>query len=249
MPEPCQPLAPEAPPAEQLWGRASPCTLRIGGLTPLTTLDYPGELAAVLYCQGCPWRCRYCHNGHLVETDGGDSIDWEVVLDFLQERRGLLDAVVLSGGEPTLQRALPAALAQIRALGFKVGLHTAGPWPGRLAAVLGLVDWIGLDIKALPEDYPLVTGVPRSGERAWRSLALLLRSGVDYEVRTTPMPGLDDRAYLGRLMDRLAAAGVRHYALQQCRAGQLLDPTLTPRPLPVDWPAPPFPHFTLRGTA
>lgn len=221
--------------------------LRIGGLTPLTTLDFPGELAAVLYCQGCPWRCRYCHSSHLIPPNGGERISWESALAFLRDRRGLLDAVVLSGGEPTLQGALPAALAQIRALGFRVGLHTGGPWPERLAAVLGLVDWVGLDIKALPEDYPLVTGVPGSGERAWHSLALLLASGVACEVRTTPMPGLDDRAYLYRLMDRLAAAGVRHYALQQCRAGQLPDPDLRPRPLPADWPGQPFPQFVVRG--
>lgn len=200
--------------------------LRIGGLTPLTTLDYPGELAAVVFCQGCPWRCRYCQNGDLLPARRNDLIPWSRVRALLDRRHGLLDAVVFSGGEPTLQAALPAALAEVKALGFKVGLHTAGPYPHRLRPALPYLDWVGLDIKALPEDYPAVTGVPGSGERAWASLRLLLGAGVALEVRTTPMPGLDSADYLGRLMQRLADAGVRDYVLQQCRTRHSLDPRL-----------------------
>ena len=224
-------------------------TLRVGGLTPLTTVDYPGELAAVIYCQGCPWRCRYCHNGHLLDPDGGERIDWADIIAFLQTRRGLLDAVVFSGGEPTAQAALPDAMAEVRALGFKIGLHTGGPYPERLSPLLPLVDWIGLDIKAVPDDYPLVTGVPGSGERAWRSLRLLLDAGVDLEVRTTPMPGLDDRGYLGQLMEELARTGVRNYALQRCRETHLLDSSVD-RPWPQSegvWTGQPFEHFQVRG--
>ena len=176
-------------------------TLRIGGLTPLTSVDYPGELAAVVYCRGCPWRCPYCHNADLQDPDGPCEPSWAEVLDFLERRRGLLDAVVFSGGEPTAQQALGAAMAEVRAMGFKVGLHTGGPYPERITQLLPLVDWIGLDIKALPEDYPLVTAVPGSGDKAWQSLHLLLEAGVDLEVRTTPMPGLDAPAYLDQLAE------------------------------------------------
>ena len=212
--------------------------LRLGGLTPLTSVDYPGELAAVIYCQGCPWRCPYCHNGHLLdaapegEGEGAsegiaqDAITWPKVLELLRSRRGLLDAVVFSGGEPTAQSVLADAMAEVRALGFKVGLHTGGPYPQRLRALLPLLDWVGLDIKALPEDYPQVTGVPGSGDQAWQSLALLLEAKVSLEVRTTPMPGLDDDAYLYRLMHKLAEAGVTHYALQQAQSAHLLEPAL-----------------------
>lgn len=216
-------------------------SLEVGGLTPLTSIDYPGELAAVVYCRGCPWRCRYCHNAHLVDpgaagADDSEHIGWADVMAFLERRRGLLDAVVFSGGEPTAQSELAAAMAQVRALGFKIGLHTAGPYPERLIPLLPLLDWIGLDIKALPEDYPLVTGVVGSGDKAWRSLRLLLDAGIPLEVRTTPMPGLDDRAYLQKLMQRLAEAGAIDYALQQCLPEHALDSALASQstPLPPD---------------
>ena len=143
-----------------------------------------------------------------------------------------------------LQAALPAAMAEVKARGFKVGLHTAGIYPQRLRLVLPDLDWVGLDIKALPEDYPAVTGIPRSGTGPWESLGLLLDAGVALEVRTTPMPGLDSAAYLDRLMQRLAAAGVRDYVLQRCHTEHSLDrrlhaqipaaPTVwSPAPLPV----------------
>jgi pyruvate formate lyase activating enzyme len=226
----------------------TPDQLRVGGLTPLTTIDYPGELAAVVYCQGCPWRCRYCQNGALLDPDGGDLIPWPDVLAFLETRRGLLDAVVFSGGEPTAQAALVSALAEVRALGFKTGLHTGGPYPERLASLLPLLDWVALDIKALPEDYPLVTGVPGSGDKAWRSLALLIAAGANLEVRTTPMPGLDDRDYLARLMERLAATGVTDYALQVYHPEHRLDSSLDVHGQVhiEDWRSHPFDRLTIR---
>jgi pyruvate formate lyase activating enzyme len=144
-------------------------------------------------------------------------IAWPEVLSFLQRRRRLLDAVVFSGGEPTLQSALLVAMAEAKAMGYKVGLHTAGPYPERLRRVLPYVDWVGLDIKALPADYPAITGVPGSGEQAWESLRLLLDSNVRLQVRTTPMPGLDSENYLGQLRRQLLDAGVRHHVIQVCR--------------------------------
>ena len=225
--------------------------LEVGGLTPLTSIDYPGELAAVIYCRGCPWRCRYCHNAHLLAAgdDGGELIGWAEVMAFLKQRWGLIDAVVFSGGEPTAQSGLGAAMTQVRGLGFKIGLHTGGPCPERLVSLLPLLDWVGLDIKALPEDYPLVTGVPGSGDKAWRSLRLLLDAGVSLEVRTTPMRGLDNRDYLQGLMQRLSAAGVTDYVLQQCQPEHVLDPTLEPHALPLQsdlWPPSGFRAFSVR---
>lgn len=200
--------------------------LRVGGLTPLTTLDLPGELAAVVFCQGCAWRCRYCHNTHLLPARAQPQVPWAEVRGFLGRRQGLLDAVVFSGGEPTLQSALGQAMHEVRALGFKVGLHTAGAYPARLGRLIDLLDWVGLDIKALPEDYPAITGVPGSGQRAWASLRLLLDAGVSLQVRTTPLPGQDSPADLAGLRERLAGLGVREHLIQRCRTGHTLDPAL-----------------------
>ncbi|WP_295577061.1 anaerobic ribonucleoside-triphosphate reductase activating protein [uncultured Lamprocystis sp.] len=201
--------------------------LRVGGLTPLTTVDYPGELAAVVFCQGCPWHCRYCHNAHLLPSVAVGLIPWAEVRRFLEARRGLLDAVVFSGGEPTLQPSLMGAMEQVRALGFKIGLHTSGAYPARLKKLLPLLNWVGLDIKALPDDYPAITGVPKSGERAWESLGILLAAGVPLEVRTTILPGHEGDATLVTLKARLAALGVKTHHIQQCRMERVLDPTLS----------------------
>ena len=201
-------------------------TLQIGGVTPLTTIDYPGELAAVVFCQGCPWRCRYCQNGHLVERADQGTLAWQDVLRWLERRKGLLDAVVFSGGEPTLQRELPEAINAVRSLGFKVGMHTAGCYPERLARLLPSLDWVGLDIKALPEDYPGLTGVPESGSRAWQSLQNLIDAGVPHEVRVTVHDSLLPRERLIRLLDRLEERGTRKIMLQPCRGSNMLDPAL-----------------------
>jgi pyruvate formate lyase activating enzyme len=226
--------------------------LRVGGFTRLTTIDYPGELSAVVFCQGCPWRCRYCQNGDLLDAGAGESrIDWADIRAFLRQRVGLLDAVVFSGGEPTVQTALGAAISETRALGYKIGLHTSGAYPERLRPLLPLIDWVGLDIKALPEDYATLTGVPDSGERAWSSLALLLEAGVNLEVRTTLMTDWTPD-YLRALSRKLAATGVRRYVLQVCATQRALDPNLPgyaimPRELVEAVDPTAFEHLDIRG--
>ena len=199
-------------------GTVPATALRLGGLTPLTTIDFPGRLAAVLYCQGCPWRCSYCHNPELLPADTPAQLSWSDALGFLQQRLGLLDGVVFSGGEPTLQAALPAALQACRELGLQTGLHTGGMYLPRLVTALPLLDWVGLDIKALPARYPFLTATPASGSKPWEALDWLLASGIDHEVRTTWHAGLFSVDGLWALADTLADAGVAHWALQECRA-------------------------------
>jgi pyruvate formate lyase activating enzyme len=190
--------------------------IRIGGFVPFTTIDYPGCLAAVIFCQGCPWRCRYCHNPHLLPARGANEIAWSQIARRLQERRGLLDAVVFSGGEPTLQAALPDAMRAVKAMGFRVGLHTAGIYPKRLAEVLPLVDWVGMDIKAPFEDYDALTHTPGSARRARESLELVLASGVAHELRTTADSRLTDEK-LEQLARELVRLGATRHVLQRCR--------------------------------
>ena len=192
--------------------------LRVGGLSRLSTCDWPGELVATVFCQGCPWACGYCHNPHLIPPNAETEIEWPEVLSFLESRRGLLDGVVFSGGEPTLQAALPEAMRAARALGLRIGLHTAGPYPGRLAEVLPLVDWIGFDVKAAFAEYEGITAVAGSGGKARESLLLVLASGVPADIRTTVHDALLDRAALARLADDLDALGVSGHRLQAFRA-------------------------------
>jgi pyruvate formate lyase activating enzyme len=198
-------------------------SLRVGGVTRWTSIDFPGRLAAVVFCQGCPWRCGYCHNPDLLQAGATTGQDWAQVLAFLQTRVGLLDGVVFSGGEPTLQTALPAALADVRALGFETALHTGGMYPQRLAAVLPLLDWVGLDIKAPRAHYDAVTATPGSAVPVQESLHKLVESGLSYECRTTWHEDLFPVAELVALAQDLAGQGVRNWVLQAGRPGALAD--------------------------
>ncbi len=225
-------------------------SLRIGGFTPFTTTDYPGQLAAVVFCQGCPWRCTYCHNPHLLPVEGPESHAWPDLLRFLASRRGLLDAVVFSGGEPTLQGGLADAMRAVKALGFRIGLHSAGMYPDRLARVLPLVDWIGLDVKAPRAAYPRITGVPAAGDAVFDSLRLILNAGVDYELRCTWRPDLLSAADLANLGDELIALGANRLVIQECRpTGQAATLNAIPpaRRDGIGALAGRFAHFALRA--
>lgn len=200
--------------------------MQIGGLTPLTSTDYPGCLAAVIFCQGCPWRCGYCHNPHLIPRDNGQ-LDWSSAMDFLRRRQGMLDAVVFSGGEPTLQDDLQSAINEVRDLGFKIGLHTGGTYPSRLKELLPMLDWVGMDIKASLADYTKVTNTPESGGKAWESASLLLESGVPHEFRTTVHPLLHTPDSILRLAEELRGLGAKHYVLQEFRPQGCADETVS----------------------
>jgi anaerobic ribonucleoside-triphosphate reductase activating protein len=150
-------------------------------------------------------------------------LEWSAVIDFLNRRRGLLDAVVFSGGEPTLQDNLKSAISEVRDLGFRVGLHTGGIYPSRLGELLPLLSWVGMDIKAVFSDYDKVTGTPKSGERARESARRLLDSGVPYEFRTTVHPIYHTQDSLLQLAEELQQLGVKHYLLQEFRSHGCTD--------------------------
>jgi len=192
----------------------APC---IGGLVPFSTVDWPGKLAAVVFVAGCPWRCHYCHNPALQERR--PILEWEQVHGLLARRRGLLDGVVFSGGEPCSDGTLPRMVDAVRELGFKVGLHTAGIYPRQLQALLGRLDWVGLDIKALPSGYAALTGRRYSSAPVWTSLELLLAWGGDFECRTTWSPDWLKEEELLDLAQELARRGVQNYAVQGYREG------------------------------
>lgn len=185
----------------------------VGGLTPLSTTDWPGMLAATVFCQGCAWNCPYCHNAGLRAFGAGERF-WAEVLAWLETRQGLLEAVVFSGGEPLLQPGLAEAMHEVRTLGFKVGLHTSGMAPEALARVLSLCSWVGLDLKAPRAAYARITGVVDSAGPAWESLDLVRASSAAFELRTTWHPALLSEAELLELGRELSGLGGVEWALQ-----------------------------------
>lgn len=198
---------------------ASDTILQIGGVTPFTTIDFPGKLAAVVFCQGCPWRCRYCHNRHLLPAGEQGKHRWQDVLDWLGTRRGLLEGVVFSGGEPLLQRALPQAVGQLHDLGFDAALHTSGVYPERLRDILPSIDWVGLDIKAPFDEYGTITG-GGDGERVRESLRILLESGKPHELRCTLDPVFFTVGRAEKMAYQLVELGAEALVLQTCRDGE-----------------------------
>ena len=206
--------------------RAEERDLRIAGLVPLSSVDWPGRLAAVAFCQGCPWRCTYCHNPAILDPRVPGAVPFAQVEALLERRRGLLDGIVFSGGEATAQHALVPAVRRVRDMGFAVGLHTGGAFPTRLRTLLGLgpagerteaslVDWVGFDVKAAPGGYEALVRRRGAWERTRASLDMLLASGVDHELRMTLTPQLVDQ--VPAVIDLLAESGARGLVLQQAR--------------------------------
>ncbi|WP_269213781.1 anaerobic ribonucleoside-triphosphate reductase activating protein [Schaalia sp. lx-260] len=199
----------------------NPRDLQIAGLVPMSAVDWPSKLVATVFCQGCPWLCPYCHNHAIIDPRIPGVVDWERVEALLKKRHDLLDGVVFSGGEATRQISLGAAMRRVHEMGFSVGLHTAGPYPSRLKDLLaaGLVDWVGMDIKAMPGSaYEQVAQRPQAGVKAWESLQVLLQyeDAVDYEVRVTVYPqGPRDVLEVARAVRDM---GVHTFALQQARS-------------------------------
>ena len=192
--------------------RAARDCIRVGGVQRLSTVDWPGQLAAVVFCQGCGWRCRYCHNPDLISFGTPGRYGWNEMLVWLERRRRLLDAIVFSGGEPTLQPGILEAVGQARALGFKIGLHTAGPSPGRLSPLLALVDWVGFD-------------------EGRASLAMLRQAGVDCEVRTTWHSRLLSAGDLGEMAGVLSGIGCTEWVIQRFRPDGCGDVELRSAPV------------------
>lgn len=164
--------------------------MKISGLLKLTALDYPEKLACTVFTAGCNLRCPFCHNASLV-CGSGEEISEDEFFAFLKKRRGILDGVCITGGEPLLQSKIAEFMKKIKDLGFLVKLDTNGAFPDRLSSLIDahLVDYIAMDVKNCPEKYPLTCGVKGSYEEFFvpfkESIDILLKGKVDYEFRTT----------------------------------------------------------------
>lgn len=159
----------------------------IKGLQKLTLLDFPGRVGCTIFMAGCNFRCPFCHNASLVVKNGGYAIPEEEIFDFLEKRRGRLSGVCISGGEPTLQPDLIPFIKRVRDMGYAVKLDTNGYRPEVLSELIsgGLVDYIAMDIKTSRERYSAVAGVDIDISKIEESADMIMRSGIDYEFRTT----------------------------------------------------------------
>ena len=199
--------------------------MQIKGWVRTSLIDYPGKIAAVLFTSGCNFRCPYCQNSELVlHPESLPEIDPAEIFQFLTRRRGLIDGVVITGGEPTLQKGLDDFMRKLKELGLAIKLDTNGYRPQVLRDLLerDLLDYVAMDIKASPAKYPLAAGVPIDVQRIEKSVRLILSSGIAHEFRTTVVPGIvapEDVEEMARLI-----AGAGKYILQQFRPQGTLEP-------------------------
>lgn len=205
--------------------------LPITSITPFTFQDYPEHTACILWFSGCNMRCGYCHNPELVRGEL-KRLPFEAVTRFLESRAGLLEGVVLSGGECTLCPALPAFAAYAKTLGFKIKLDTNGTNPGMLAQLLDekLVDYVALDFKAPEAKFAQVTGFKKGFEVFHRSLVMLCNAPIPIEIRTTVHTDLLDEEDINEMTALLEAYGFKGiYAVQKFRPGKTLGNLQVPQ--------------------
>ncbi len=210
--------------------------MKIAAIQRTSFVDYPGKIAAVVFTPGCNLRCFFCHNRGLID---GDTLTCgttqQEVISWLERRHGLLDGIVVSGGEPTLQPGLTAFMAEVRSLRYPIKLDTNGTRPNVMASLINarLVNYVAMDIKAPPEKYDAICGVPVDQGAIDESIALLMNGRVDYEFRTTIVPPLT-------LQDILAIGnrirGARLYVLQQYRKLQSTEVSGSPLWVPAGYP-------------
>lgn len=184
--------------------------MNIAGLQKMTLLDYPGKVACTVFLQGCNLRCPFCHNGEILDGSQPAGLTMAELLAFLEKRRGILDGVCITGGEPTCQEDLPVLLAAIKDLGYPIKLDTNGTRPAVVKALVeeGLVDYIAMDVKNSPAQYGRTVGI--SGfrlDKVEESLKFLITGTADYELRTTVVEeyhGEKDMEEIARWLGSLA---------------------------------------------
>ena len=177
--------------------------MNIQGYQKMTLLDFPGRVACTVFTGGCNLRCPFCHNAGLVSDPNASENMEREVLEYLARRRGILDGVCITGGEPLLQKDLAAFIQTVKEMGYLVKLDTNGSMPDRLEALLatGLVDYVAMDVKSSPEGYARAIGREMDVAQFAKSVAMIRESGVAHEFRTTAVKGIhrvEDFAEIGR---------------------------------------------------
>jgi len=206
--------------------------LRIGGLQKFSLIDYPGKISAVVFTQGCDFKCPFCQNVNLVLPEKfSDSITEESVLNFLKTRQGQLQGVVITGGEPAIQKDLGVFLSKVRKLGFFIKLDTNGNNPDVVKDLVDkkLVDYIAMDVKAPLEKYDEATGIGVDKENILKSIDLIRGCGVEYQFRTTVYKALLSAGDIQNILTLIK--GAKKYVLQKFSyQSGILDRSLLDKP-------------------
>ena len=198
--------------------------MNIQGFQKLTLLDFPGKVACTVFTGGCNLRCPFCHNASLVLEPTIYSDATQDVLNYLSGRKGIIDGVCITGGEPLLQPDLADFISKIKDMGFAVKLDTNGSMPDRLQQIIdtGLIDYIAMDIKSSPEGYALATGVEGATDNYIKSVDIIRQSGIEHEFRTTAVKGIHSPADFDKIGQWLA--GCKHYYIQRfVDSGNLIE--------------------------
>ncbi|MDP3451453.1 MAG: anaerobic ribonucleoside-triphosphate reductase activating protein [Bacteroidales bacterium] len=197
--------------------------MRIGGFVKQSFIDWEGKICAVLFTKGCNFRCGYCHNPHLVLPrlyNQSIDVDYKYITEYLVSRRGWLDGVVISGGEPTIHKDLPQLIESIKKIGYQIKLDTNGSNPGMIKSIITnrLADYIAMDIKTVTETelYKKICGISDNNlcHKIESSIQLLKESGVPYELRTTLLPNHHTKDTEKRLKARFSYC---NYKFQEFR--------------------------------
>ncbi len=203
--------------------------LRVSGLERSSLLDYPGKISAIIFTHGCNLRCPYCHNPELViEGFNKDaSFSENDILSFLESRKGKLDALVITGGEPLVQSDLLPFIKKVKEMGFLIKLDTNGTFPDKLKDFIetGLIDYIAMDVKYPKVEYVKNSMIPGVSKKIEKSIKIIMNSGLDYEFRTTyvkPLHSLESAEGIGKMIKE-----AKNYYIQNFRPGKTIDPTLT----------------------
>ena len=200
--------------------------MRLAGFQKTSFIDYPEKICAIIFTQGCNFKCGYCHNPELNNCENSAKISEEEIIEFLKKRQNKLDAVVISGGEPTLQKDLKDFIKKIKNLGFLVKLDSNGTNPEVLKELVKekQLDYIAIDIKAPLEKYENIVNVKTDVSKISESIDFIINSGVDYEFRTTVIKtqlNLNDFEKISELIK-----GSKKYYLQKFVPTKILDETL-----------------------
>ena len=182
----------------------------------MTLLDYPGHVACTVFLGGCDFRCPFCHNFELADGSASPVMDEQEFFDFLQKRRGLLDGVAITGGEPLIHRDIPDFIKKIRGLGFLIKLDTNGNHPDMLKALLAenLIDYVAMDIKNSPAEYGRTAGLEQfDTKNIEESIHIIMGSGIPYEFRTTVVDEFHDEESFKAIGKMISGAG--DYYLQE----------------------------------